>query len=324
MALERSIAVKVVHDRIVETEPSLLKILLDEARHSARLIGHPNVVATLDVGEYTQDATNLPFIVFEFVEGVPLDIWLARHALALSPETRQIVHELLCLQVCDALDFAHSFGVLHRDVKPSNMLLWKYGVPKVADFGISRVIDAATRTHTVWNFRSPAYCSPEQWSGEKPDKSSDVYQLACAMFQVLTGRLPFSQDSLPALMNSHLNEEPPDATSINPLIPDVVSSALRRAMTKRRAERAELWDLHDSLARSALLPVELSIDVSEADEATQNEACRITDFPKKELATGVFTCEFPDAREAVGEIIQLSFNGVPNLNLRRADWASTT
>lgn len=219
---------------------------LREAEMAGRL-QHPDIVGILDAGE----VDGLAYIAMELVEGVDL----SRHAqpgqLLSVP---QVLHTIA--RVAEALAYAHTRGVTHRDVKPANIMVdLAHDVVKVMDFGVARVADA-TRTRTGVVLGTPTFMSPEQLSGQPTDGRSDVYSLGVTLFQLLTGALPYRNDSMAALMRAIGREPPTPLLSLRPDLPpalaDIVALALQKHPATRYANgqqmaddlRAVLRDLH--------------------------------------------------------------------------------
>jgi serine/threonine-protein kinase len=237
--IDKKVALKVPHKQSLDFGE-----LLREPRLLASL-NHPNIVTILTA----EKQENVFFIVMEFVAGDPLEAIIAREgaldvALAL---------DYTC-QICNALDHAHRHGVLHRDLRPSNVIVSATGLVKVADFGTSRFLEIAAHGTTV--IGSPPYMAPEQFQG-KAVFASDVYSLGVTMYQMLTGVLPYDTPSpadLDRLMRGELVAAP---RSRNPKIPKAISDIVLRAMAPDISGRyARASDLLDDLlsARSAAAP----------------------------------------------------------------------
>jgi serine/threonine-protein kinase len=205
-----------------------------EAQTTARL-QHPAIVAVLDSGE----EQGLAYIVMEHVAGQSLGDYTATGHL-LAPARVAAIGA----QIADALGHAHQHGVIHRDVKPANVLVdLAAGVVKVTDFGIALVTDAA-RTRTGMMLGTPSYMSPEQMMGGRIDGRADLYALGVVLFQLLTGTLPHPQESMARLMQAIVNEPAPDVRTLQPEVPkalaDIVAQALRKTPAQRQADAAQL------------------------------------------------------------------------------------
>jgi eukaryotic-like serine/threonine-protein kinase len=225
--LERDVALKVLHEGLTG-QGDHVERFRREARAVAQL-SHPNIVTVIDRGE--QDARQ--FIVFEFVPGENLKQLVGRTGPL--PEREAI---RLALQVARALAFAHGQGLVHRDVKPQNVLLTDEGRAKVTDFGIARSLDVAgglTQTGTVMG--TSDYISPEQARGSQVDELSDVYSLGAVLYELLTGELPFSGDNFVAVAMKHINEPPPSVRERRPDVSPRLDAAVRRAMAKSPGDR---------------------------------------------------------------------------------------
>ncbi|MGQ9857622.1 MAG: serine/threonine-protein kinase [Thermodesulfobacteriota bacterium] len=198
-----------------------------EAQAAARL-NHPNIVAIHQVGQ----SAGRPYIVMEYLRG--------RNLLERMEEPLPIKEVLrIALQICDALDYAHSQGVVHRDVKPDNIVIMEDGRVKIADFGIARMEDAEvalTRAGVLMG--SPAYCAPEQLRDfSKVDGRADIFSLGVILYQCLTGRLPFDGSATPQVITRILTQEPKPPRLINPEIPPSLESLVLRALAKDPEER---------------------------------------------------------------------------------------
>jgi len=197
--LERDVALKVLHDRFT-VDGDYVERFRREARAVAQL-SHPNIVTVIDRGE--QDGRQ--FIVFEYVDGENLKTLIEREGPL--PEREAIE---LALQIARALGFAHEHGLVHRDVKPQNVLLNGDAVAKVTDFGIARSLDVQgglTQTGTVMG--TSDYIAPEQARGRQVDAQSDVYSLGAVLYELLTSEVPFPGDNFVAVAMRHINEPPP-------------------------------------------------------------------------------------------------------------------
>ena len=225
--LERRVAIKILHEHY-SRDPEYVERFRREARAIARL-AHPNVVTVIDRGEWE----GRQFIVFEHVAGENLKGVIAREGSL--PVDRAL--ELAC-QIARALSFAHELGIVHRDVKPHNVLLDGSGTAKVTDFGIARALDsdeALTATGTVLG--TGQYLSPEQANGERGDERSDQYSLGVVAYELLTGTVPYSGDNLMAVAMRHVRDPVPSVRALRPDLPGHVDAVVARAMAKQPEDR---------------------------------------------------------------------------------------
>ena len=242
--LDRLVALKVLSPHLAEEE-SFRARFLREARLTARLV-HANVVQVYDVGEDERG----PFIVMEYVEGETLAAELGRRR-TFAPE--EAVG--LALQLCAGLEAAHAAGLVHRDIKPRNVLLRRDGVAKIVDFGIARAIDTTLHTEQGAILGTAAYLAPEQARGEPVTAAADLYALGIVLYELLTGRRPFAAETLPALV---LEREqglivPPRAraAAIPPTLEDAVMHCLERRPEARPASAAALAEELSTAVSSA-------------------------------------------------------------------------
>jgi serine/threonine protein kinase len=225
--LERYVALKVLHEQYSKDE-DFVERFKREARSVAQL-QHPNIVTVIDRGE--QDGRQ--YIVFEYVEGENLKELVVRKGRL---EVREALE--IAIEVARALGFAHEHGLVHRDVKPQNVLLNGDGRAKVTDFGIARSLDVeqgVTQTGTVLGTSN--YIAPEQASGKHVDQHSDVYSLGVVLYEMLTGELPFPGESFVAVALKHVNEAPPSVVDVRGDIPPRVAEAVDRALEKEPKRR---------------------------------------------------------------------------------------
>ncbi len=230
--LGREVAVKVLRSDLAR-DPSFQVRFRREAQAAASL-NHPAIVAVYDTGEDRGPTGNTPYIVMEYVEGDTLRDVLRREGV-LPPERAMS----LAADICGALDFSHRNGIVHRDVKPGNVMITPAGSVKVMDFGIARAVSdsAATMTSTAAVIGTAQYLSPEQARGEGVDARSDVYSLGCLLYELVTGAPPFTGDSPVSVAYQHVREDPRLPSSINHDIPPELDSILLKAMSKNPANR---------------------------------------------------------------------------------------
>ena len=225
--LDRRVAIKILHDRYAG-DPEYLTRFRTEARSVARL-SHPNIVTVIDRGE---DAGR-QYIVFEHVDGENLKELVQRSGRL--PVRRAIE---LALAVADGLAFAHQEGLVHRDVKPQNVLLSREGEIKVTDFGIARSLEVehgVTQTGTVLG--TGEYLAPEQASGKPISPATDVYSLGVVLWEMLAGEVPFSGENFVAVALRHVNEPVPRLRETRPDVSPRLASAVERSLAKDPAER---------------------------------------------------------------------------------------
>ena len=238
LRLHRDVAVKVLRADLAR-DPSFYLRFRREAQNAAAL-NHPAIVAVYDTGEAETAAGPLPYIVMEYVDGITLrDIV---HTEGPMPPTRAI--EVIA-DACQALNFSHQHGIIHRDVKPANIMISNAGAVKVMDFGIARALaDANSVTQTAAVIGTAQYLSPEQARGEKVDARSDVYSLGCVLYEMLTGEPPFTGDSPVAVAYQHVREDPVPPSQrnkdISPELDAVVLKALAKNPDNRYQTAAEM------------------------------------------------------------------------------------
>src|SRR5258708_26815489 len=225
--LDRYVAIKVLHATFKE-DPNFLARFQREAQIVAKL-EHPSIVPIYDYNEHNGE----PYLVMKFIEGETLKGHLARKPLTLD-ETIKIM-----TAVAQALTYAHEQGVLHRDVKPSNILLEKGVTPYLADFGLSRLASAGASTLSQdMMLGTPQYISPEQAQGVKDlDGPTDVYSLGVVLYELVAGRLPFNADTPYAIVHDHIYSPLPMPSKVNPQVPPAVERVLLKPLAKERGDR---------------------------------------------------------------------------------------
>jgi len=224
--LERTVALKVLHDRY-SNDDEYVERFRREARSAARL-SHPGIVTVIDRGE----EEGHQYIVFEHVEGETLKQLVNRE----GPLPVRLALEL-ALQIGRALSFAHAQGVVHRDVKPQNVLLNGDGRAKVADFGIARAVDVDGGTTTGVVVGTSHYLAPEQAKGEHANAQSDVYALGAVLYELLSGDVPFPGENFVVVAMRHVNEPLPSLLQKRPELPLRVVAAVERALEKKQLKR---------------------------------------------------------------------------------------
>lgn len=247
--LDRRVAVKTLHTELGR-EQSFRERFRREAQSVAKLT-HTNIVSVFDSGEDEIDGALVPYIVMEYVEGKPLrnvlDEDIAQYGAMPTEKAMKITGDVLA-----ALEVSHEMGLVHRDIKPGNVMITKRGVVKVMDFGIARAMQSGvtSMTQTGMVVGTPQYLSPEQALGRGVDARSDLYSVGIMLFELLTGRLPFDADSPLAIAYAHVQEEPPRPSSINQTVPPAVDALVARTLKKNPNERfpsAEM--MHEECSR---------------------------------------------------------------------------
>ena len=229
--LERNVALKILHPQY-SGDGDFVERFKREARSVAQL-SHPNIVTVIDRGE---DADR-QYIVFEYIDGENLKELLVRTGRL--PVADALA---LALQVARGLAFAHGQGIVHRDVKPQNVLLNGDGRAKVTDFGIARSLDVEGVTQTGTVLGTSDYIAPEQASGGPVDQHSDIYSLGVVLYELLTGEVPFSGDNFVAVALQHVNQPAPDLRERRRDVPPRVADAVARALAKEPAQRFSSMD----------------------------------------------------------------------------------
>ncbi|MCB8968970.1 MAG: protein kinase [Ardenticatenaceae bacterium] len=231
--LERNVAIKLMHAFLV-TEQDFLLRFKREARAMAAM-SHPNIVAIYDFDVYGE---NTYYLVMEYVSGGSLKDKLTD--LAQKGERMPLAQAVkLARQVAEALDYAHSRQMIHRDVKPANIMLNDRGDAILTDFGIVKLVGGQSMAYTATGalIGTPAYMSPEQALGKPGDGRSDIYSLGVLLFQMVTGQLPFDADTPLAIVLKHVNNPVPIPGTLNPDIPTGLQEIILRAMTKEPETR---------------------------------------------------------------------------------------
>ena len=229
LTLHRSVAVKLLSPSLVQDEPARARFLR-EARALAQ-VNSPHVVAVYDAGEDDQR----PYLVMELVEGTTLE-----HELERTGRLEPARAVAIAKDIASGLASAHGQGIVHRDVKPSNVFLTPSDSAKIGDFGIARLERPdATLTLTGQTFGSPPYVAPEQATGGKVDARADLYSLGCVLFQMLVGRRPFSGDDAVSLVYQHVHTTPPRVDSLHPEVPVALGDLVAGLMAKDPDDRPD-------------------------------------------------------------------------------------
>ncbi|MCL6617261.1 MAG: Stk1 family PASTA domain-containing Ser/Thr kinase, partial [Anoxybacillus ayderensis] len=221
MILDRDVAIKVLRFDFANDE-QFIKRFRREAQ-AATSLNHENIVSIYDVGE----DEGVYYIVMEYVRGSTLKQYIQQHAPLSVPKALDIMEQLT-----SAIAHAHANRIIHRDIKPQNILIDEHGKVKITDFGIAVALSSTTITQTNSVLGSVHYLSPEQARGGVATEKSDIYSLGIVMFELLTGRLPFSGESAVSIVLKHLQTETPSPKAWNPSIPQSVENVILKATAK--------------------------------------------------------------------------------------------
>lgn len=255
-------------DRVVAIKTINLGLALDEKEEyegrfyqeakAAGRLNHPNIVTIYDVGK----SGDVAYIAMEFLQGRELRDIMNDSGLLPVDQVLDIA-----AQVAQGLAYAHEHDIVHRDVKPSNIMVVRDGHAKITDFGIARMASSAVRTQTGMVLGSPKYMSPEQVMGKAIDQRSDIFSLGVMLYEMLTGQAPFNGENVNAIMYQTLNAVPAPPNTLNPAVPEMVNFILAKALAKKVEDRyqnakdfaVDLRACRDTLPRSGK-----QIDVSPA------------------------------------------------------------
>ena len=246
-------------DRVVAIKTINLGLALDEKEEyegrfyqeakAAGRLNHPNIVTIYDVGK----SGDVAYIAMEFLQGRELRDIMNDGKLLPVDQVLDIV-----AQVAQGLAYAHEHDIVHRDVKPSNIMLVRDGHAKITDFGIARMASSAVHTQTGMVLGSPKYMSPEQVMGKAIDQRSDIFSLGVMLYEMLTGQAPFNGENVNAIMYQTLNAIPVPPSTLNPAVPEMINYILAKALAKKLEDRyqnakdfaADLRSCRDTLPRS--------------------------------------------------------------------------
>jgi len=269
LLLNRKVAVKILRQQYVHDE-EFIRRFRREAQSAASL-SHPNVVSIYDVGQEDE----IHYIVMEYIEGTTLNELIKERSPMQVEEAINIAS-----QICDALDHAHHNGIIHRDIKPHNILIGRNGRVKVTDFGIARAATSSSITQTGSVIGSVHYFSPEHAKGSQAGEMSDLYSLGIVLYQMLTAKLPFSGESPISVALKHLQENVEAPRSVNPLIPQSVENLILKSMRKRPEERYQkasdmMKDLETCLLPERRNEAKLELWEPEFPEDMDDESTRV-------------------------------------------------
>src|SRR5690242_2593003 len=233
LRLDRTVAIKTLRTDLARDETFQIRFRR-EAQNAASL-NHPAIVAVYDTGEEKAPTGEvIPYIVMEFVQGRTLKDVLAAEGRLMPRRALEITGD-----ICSALEFSHRHGIIHRDIKPGNVMLTPTGQVKVMDFGIARALasGATTMTQTSAVIGTAQYLSPEQARGEAVDARSDVYATGCVLFELLCGHPPFVGDNPVSVAYQHVREDPRPPSASNPDVTPDIDAVVLKALAKNPLNR---------------------------------------------------------------------------------------
>ncbi|MFY1674453.1 Stk1 family PASTA domain-containing Ser/Thr kinase [Plantactinospora sp. WMMB334] len=263
LRLGRDVAIKMLRTDLARDDTFQMRFRR-EAQNAASL-NHPAIVAVYDTGEeIAPTGETLPFIVMEFVNGRTLKEVLAAEGRLMPRRALEITAD-----VCAALEFSHRHGIIHRDIKPGNVMMTQTGQVKVMDFGIARALasGATTMTQTSAVIGTAQYLSPEQARGEAVDARSDVYAAGCVLFELLCGHPPFVGDSPVSVAYQHVREDPPSPSDLNPDVTPPIDAIVLKALSKNPLNRYQsAAEMRADLLRAAAGRPVMATPVMREDE----------------------------------------------------------
>nr|HID13905.1 hypothetical protein [Anaerolineae bacterium] len=266
--LDRYVAIKVLHSFMADEEDFLTRFQR-EARVVA-MLRHPNIIQVYDFDFDAED--NAYYMVMEFIDGPSLKVRLQEMAregqmLPLEEAIRIVT------AVANALDYAHQRGMIHRDVKPANIMFTQEGQVILTDFGIAKMMNITGLTASGAMVGTPAYMAPEQGMGQAGDERADIYSLGVVLYQLVTGRLPFGADTPLGIVLKHINEPLPPPTALNPDLPAGIEAVIMRALAKDPGDRYQTAkefaaDLQRAMAGQSIEPISPELTVASATSET--------------------------------------------------------
>jgi len=239
--IDRTVAIKTVNLSLNKDELAEYELRFQQEIKAAGRLNHPNIVTIYDVGR----TDNVAYMAMEFLEGLELKDILAESG---RPSVESAVDWIT--QIARGLSFAHDNDIVHRDVKPSNIMIVRGGLAKITDFGIARMPASAVKTMTGLILGSPRYMSPEQVIGRNLDIRTDIFSLGVVLYETLTGTPPFDGDNVNAIMYATVNIQPPAPSNSNPGVPAMLDLIVAKALAKSVDERYQnMAEFADDLAQ---------------------------------------------------------------------------
>ncbi len=226
--LERTVAIKTVNMALEEDGAAQYAARFQQEARAAGGLNHPNIVTIHDIGK----SGDIAYMAMEYLEGVELRSLLQTGQPLPVPQAVSIA-----AQIAEGLAYAHERGVVHRDVKPPNIMVLPNGTVKITDFGIARMRTSAVQTQAGLTMGSPKYMSPEQVLGKRADQRSDIFSLGIILYEMLAGAAPFTGESMTALMYQIVNFAPPAPSALKPVVPEMLDAIVAKMLVKAIDER---------------------------------------------------------------------------------------
>ena len=291
------VAVKVLRQELMH-DPDLVRRFKNESK-AISLLNHPNIVKVYDVSV----SDNLQYIVMEYVDGMTLREYLNERGGKLT--SRETVHFIS--QILKALDHAHRNGVVHRDIKPQNIMLLDNGQLRMMDFGIARVSRAENQLTGGKAMGSVHYISPEQAKGEETDRKSDIYSVGVMMYEMLSGKLPFDADDVVEVALKQISDQPKSLQELNPTIPrglvEITEKAMAKLPANRYASAAEMLDALNAFVDNPAITFHYHYITEPVPEKAVNDPMN----PKKEASAGKTTKKGKNAKKKRSAFLPVLF-----------------
>ncbi len=286
--LDRMVAIKTISLELPRSERAEYEARFYQEARAAGRLNHPNIVTIYDIGR----TERLAYMAMEFLEGEEL-------RAVLTPGSPIPVNQGIdiTMQVAGGLAYAHENRVIHRDVKPSNIMVVRDGLVKIMDFGIARLHESEVKTMTGMIMGSPKYMSPEQVTGARPDLRSDVFSLGVVLYEILTGSSPFAGESIHSIMYQIIHFAPPPPSQINRQVPEMLDLIVAKALAKKLDER---YPNATEMANDLRLCRDLLPSAAAAAKHTQ--ATRPVNSVAHTDKTLPFRRDIPESWDDVGEI----------------------
>ncbi len=276
--LDRNVAVKVLRGDLASDEKFVRRFQREAL--SASSLTHPNIVEVYDVGEDNDQY----YIVMEYIEGKHLKELLKKRGKLTTSEVVDIM-----LQITDGMSMAHDSYIIHRDIKPQNIMILENGVVKITDFGIAMAMNAAQLTQTNSVMGSVHYLPPEQANGKGSTLQSDIYSMGILMYELLTGKLPYKGDNAVEIALKHLKESLPDIKEELPELPESIANIIKKAAAKNPKNRyADAREMHEDLltcmddSRKNELPLKLEYSENVSEEKKEAKIVKKKDIEEGE------------------------------------------